>query len=58
MPVVLMGIARPGVAVIRLNRPEVRNALTTEIRRLIGTRDLHEGIDSILENRAPAVRGE
>jgi enoyl-CoA hydratase/carnithine racemase len=35
MPVVLLERPRPGVAVIRLNRPEVRNALTTEVRRLI-----------------------
>lgn len=33
--VVLLEHPRPGVAVIRLNRPEVRNALNTEVRRLI-----------------------
>jgi enoyl-CoA hydratase len=35
MSVVLLEHPRPGVAVIRLNRPEVRNALNTEVRRLI-----------------------
>lgn len=35
MSVVLLQNPRPGVAVIRLNRPEARNALTTEVRRLI-----------------------
>lgn len=35
MAVVLLEKPRPGVAVIRLNRPEARNALTTEVRRLI-----------------------
>lgn len=35
MSVVLLERPQPGVAVIRLNRPEVRNALTTEVRRLI-----------------------
>ena len=35
MSVVLLENPRRGVAVIRLNRPEVRNALTTEVRRLI-----------------------
>lgn len=35
MSVVLLERPRPGVAVIRLNRPEVRNALTGEVRRLI-----------------------
>ena len=35
MSVVLLEKPRPGVAVMRLNRPEVRNALTTEVRRLI-----------------------
>lgn len=35
MSVVLLENPRPGVALIRLNRPEVRNALTTEVRRLI-----------------------
>lgn len=35
MSVVLLERPRPGVAVIRLNRPEVKNALTTEVRRLI-----------------------
>ena len=35
MSVVLVETVRPGVAVIRLNRPEFRNALTTEVRRLI-----------------------
>ena len=35
MAVVLLERPRPGVAVIRLNRPDVRNALTTEVRRLI-----------------------
>ncbi|TXA16732.1 enoyl-CoA hydratase, partial [Mycobacterium tuberculosis variant bovis] len=35
MSVVLLEHPRPGVAVIRLNRPEARNALTTEVRRLI-----------------------
>lgn len=35
MTVVLRERARPGVEIIRLNRPEVRNALTGEVRRLI-----------------------
>jgi len=35
MSVVLLERPAAGVAVIRLNRPEVRNALTTEVRRLI-----------------------
>lgn len=35
MSVVLLEKARQGVAIIRLNRPEVKNALTTEVRRLI-----------------------
>ncbi|MDW6023192.1 enoyl-CoA hydratase-related protein [Mesorhizobium sp. BAC0120] len=35
MSVVLLERPRPGVAVIRLNRPEVKNALTTEVRHLI-----------------------
>lgn len=35
MSVVLLERPSPGVALIRLNRPEARNALTTEVRRLI-----------------------
>lgn len=35
MSVVLLERPRPGVAVIRLNRPEARNALTGEVRRMI-----------------------
>lgn len=35
MSVVLLEKPVPGVAVIRLNRPEVKNALTTDVRRLI-----------------------
>ncbi len=35
MSVVLLEMPRPNVAVIRLNRPEVNNALTTEMRHLI-----------------------
>lgn len=35
MSVVLLERPRPGVAMIQLNRPEVRNALSTEVRRLI-----------------------
>src|SRR5690606_29745668 len=45
MSVVLIETARPGVAVIRLNRPEVRNALTTEVRRLI-----ERAVDDIAED--------
>lgn len=35
MSEVLLETPRPGVAVIRLNRPEARNALTTDVRRQI-----------------------
>jgi enoyl-CoA hydratase/carnithine racemase len=45
MAVVLLEHPRPGVAVIRLNRPDVRNALTTEVRRLI-EKYIQESADS------------
>jgi enoyl-CoA hydratase/carnithine racemase len=57
MTVVLLERPSPQVAVVRFNRPEVRNALNTEVRRLLDGY-FAEGIKAFIDERGPHFHGE